>query len=238
MSGQARPIAPNPPERVNSDNYDLLADWDELQLEVYWTDPDPQRSYCGSILAYDPTSNQWVDRWQFRTDEADQQQTWAPEGETDCADELAAGPGPDLIILLEEMRAEPNLLLCWFPHTDHGCETLLPHELVIGDANLVWEEGFLFLELTRIEVFGYQVNPLPEIDEDDLFNPPFDLLVLYENGHVEGKTNLQPTPEGLWGIGLGPAPPGSDLTFRVDFETPDGHLIASSGDFTLQVPPQ
>ncbi|MCP4086301.1 MAG: hypothetical protein GY745_14785 [Actinomycetia bacterium] len=58
------------------------------------------------------------------------------------------------------MRAQPNLLLCWFPPTDHGCETLLPHELIIGDPTLVWEEGFLVLQLTGIEVPGYQINPL------------------------------------------------------------------------------
>ncbi len=232
------PIAPKPPERVNSNSYDLLVDWENLQVEVQWRGTDPGRSYCGSILTLDPTDGRWVNRWLFRTDKADQQRTWQPQEESICQDESVSGPGHDRISLLEPMRGEPNLLLCWFPQTDHGCETLLPHELVFGDANLVWEEGFLFLELTGIEVYGYKVNPTPLINEDELFDPPFDLLALYENDHVEGKTNLQPTPEGLWGIGLGPTPPGGDLTFRLDFETPDGHLIASSGDFTLQVPPQ
>ncbi|MCP3912190.1 MAG: hypothetical protein GY713_14685 [Actinomycetia bacterium] len=62
--------------------------------------------------------------------------------------------------------------------------------------------------------------------------------MLYEDDHVEGKTNLQTTPQSVWGISHGPAPPGDDLTFHLDFETPNGNLIASTGDFTVQVPPQ
>ncbi len=232
------PIAPNPAERVDSNSFELSTDWDQLQLEVHWTEPDPQHSPCGSILAFDNNTGRWVERWSFRTDKADRQQTSAPEDLADCEDANAAGPGPDLVSLTEDMRAEPNLLLCWFPHTDHGCETLLPHELVMADPVLKWADGGLFVQLTGIEVHGYQTHPLPPITEDELFNPPFDLLVLYLNNRPEGGSNLSASPQGVHGIRIGNHPAGRDLTFRLDFETPEGHLIATSGDFTLQVPPQ
>ncbi|MCP3881744.1 MAG: hypothetical protein GY701_25650 [Sulfitobacter sp.] len=232
----AQPVAASPPQRVDSESFDLVVDWEALHIEVSWTDPAPQRSQCGSILVFDPTTRRWEHRWQFHTDKANQQRTWPSAQPTECEDETFAGPGPDTVSPLEEMRGEPELLLCWFPYAHHGCETVLPHELVLGDAALVWKQGALFLQLTGIEVLGYQVNPIQEIAEEDRFDPPIDLLVLYLNERPEGKANPSASPDVLWGIGLRESPPGTELTFRLDLEDPDGHPMASTGEFTLQIP--
>ncbi|MCP3911437.1 MAG: hypothetical protein GY713_10820 [Actinomycetia bacterium] len=207
-------------------------------MEVGWTGADPERSYCGSILAFNSSEGRWVDRWRFRTDKADKPKTWTSAGETLCPDERASGPSPDGVTLLADMPDAGNLLLCWFPQTEHGCETLLPHELVIAEPELVWNDGLLSLELTGIEIHGYRNPELTahDIGEDELMDPPIDLLLLYVEDRLEAEANPPSSPRTVWGSGLTKYPEGHQLTVRLDLENPDGHLLASTGPFSLQVP--
>ncbi|MCP4960054.1 MAG: hypothetical protein GY925_12405, partial [Actinomycetia bacterium] len=208
------------------------------QAEIHWHDQQTPRGHCGYILTFDPTQQSWVEGWQLRSDESGQQRTWAPTGVTDCEDTQATGPSPDFVTLLADMPTAGDLLLCWFPQTVHGCETLLPHELAIAEPQLVWNNGLLFLELTGIEIHGYRTPELTEgdITEDQLMDPPIDLLLLYVEDRLEARRSPPSQPQTVWGSGLSSYPEGHQLTVRLDLENPDGHLLATTGSFTLQVP--
>ncbi len=95
------------------------------------------------------------------------------------------------------------------------------------EAQLAVLESNLYVTLTHLVLPGYE-RPV------DVPLPEGDLLVLYVNGKVAAKASLPTTAESVWGVRLG-VPETERLTFRLEFESPDGERIASAGEFTFDL---